>query len=384
MKRPGRQTVSHKNEKYDIIVVGAGPAGLTAAKIVADTGSRVLVLERNAKPAKKIYATGNGRCNFLNRKADDAENILKYCNSIGIYEVEEEDGRLYPRNRRASSVAAAICKAALAAGAELRTNITVKQVRKNEEGFELESDDGECFISGRLIIACGGKAGIQYGCFGDGYKWAQSFGHSLIKPIPALTGLECAEDISALHGTRVYAKASLLGNGAELASDIGEVQFAKNSISGISVMNLSRYFRMENAEKFILRLDLYPEYGVHELAALFLKQEKILGCAMEGLVPEKMYEYIYERIGSGRQNAEALAAFSKALDFTITGSRGWKDAQVTSGGVNLSELDENFQSKLVPGLWFAGEILDYDGPCGGYNLAWAFKSGIKAGRAASE
>jgi predicted Rossmann fold flavoprotein len=383
MKSRERQTVRCKNEEYDIIVVGAGPAGLSAAKIAADAGRRVLVLERNVKPAKKIHATGNGRCNFLNRKAEDAESILKYCNSIGIHEAEEEDGRLYPRSRRASSVAAAICKSALAAGAELRTNIAVKQVRKNEQGFELESDSGECFLAGRLIIACGGKAGIQYGCAGDGYKWAQNFGHSLIKPIPALTGLECAEDISELQGIRVYAKASLLGDGAELASDTGEVQFAKNSISGICVMNLSRYFRVENAENFTLRLDLYPEYSELELSTLFLKQEKVLGNAMEGLIPEKMYEYIYGRMGPGKQNAEALAVFSKAFGFTITGSRGWKDAQVTSGGVDLSELDEDFQSKLVPGLWFAGEILDYDGPCGGYNLAWAFKSGIKAGKAAS-
>ncbi len=373
-----------RNREYDVIIIGAGPAGLSAAKNASDGGSSVLVLERNAEPLKKIHATGNGRCNFLNRKADEAESVLKYCNSIGICEVEEDDGRLYPRSRRASSVAAAICKAALSAGVELRTNCTVKEVQKKEHGFELESDAGEIFAAKHLIIACGGKAGIQYGCYGDGYKWAQDFGHSLVKPIPALTGLECAEDIVVLHGTRIYAKASLLGDGFELASDIGEVQFTKNSISGICVMNLSRYFRTENAKKFILRLDLYPEYGLRELTRVFFKQQKILGCPMEGLVPENMYEYISERIGIEKQGPEALAACSKELEFTITGSRGWKNAQVTSGGVKLSELDENFQSKLVPGLWFAGEILNYDGPCGGYNLAWAFKSGIKTGRAASK
>ena len=381
---------------YDIIIVGSGPAGLTAAKIAAENAKSVLVLERNEECAKKIYATGGGRCNFMNKKMDGAADLLAYCNGIGIIETEEEEGRLYPRSLQASSVANILNFAAKKAGAEIVTGALVSDISKKGEAFEVAVQiNGQAFAvqSKQLLIATGGKAGIQYGCYGDGYKWAQSFGHRIVKPIPALTGLECAEDISLLHGVRIRAKAALLcsaadkGNAADrgvlLAEDAGEVQFTRDGISGICVMNLSRYLRFEEGKYFTLCLDLYPEYMPEELLELFMRQKQLAGCAMEGLVPEKMHDYLHTRIKPSEHGPAGMAALSKALNFTVTGSKGWKQAQVTCGGVALDEVTENYGSKLVPGLFFAGEVLDYDGPCGGYNIGFAIKSGKLAGEAMS-
>ena len=372
------------NKHYDVIVVGSGPCGLTAAKIAAEGGKRVLVLERNDAASKKIYATGNGHCNFLNKNLKGAEEVLSYCNSIGIIETEQEDGRLYPRNMQASSVAFALLEAARKAGADIICSFKASSVQKNEQGYVVESESGVVYTSEQLVIATGGKAGIQFGCYGDGYKWAEGFGLNVIKPIPALCGLECAEDISALHGVRLFAEVKLLCNDKELSKDNGEVQFTKDSISGICVMNLSRFVRLAEDRKYTLCLDMYPEYSNQDLFNLFMHQKETLGCAMEGLVPEKMHNYLHTKITSDKHNPQGMAKLSKNLCFKITGTKGWKDAQVTSGGVSLEELTENFESKKQKGLFFGGELVDYDGPCGGYNIGFAIKSGMKIGRALSK
>ncbi|MDO5331770.1 MAG: aminoacetone oxidase family FAD-binding enzyme [Bacillota bacterium] len=365
---------------YDAIVIGSGPAGLSFAISAARNGKKVLVLERNEKAAKKIYATGNGRCNFLNTNADHYEETLEFCKSIGIVPFEEE-GRLYPRNREARSVVLALENGAIKLGAEIKTDFTAESVQKTEQGFVVKSKSGEEVIGSSIAITTGGKAGIQFGCYGDGYKFAENFGHKVIKPIPALVGMEVEEDLNILLGTRVLAKASIYDNEKLLASDSGEVQFAKDSISGICVMNLSRYVRRADDSKFTLHLDLYPEYSKEELFEVFMNQKKLVGCAMEGLVPASIHEYLHTRISKENHNPAGMAELSKDLTFNVTGTRGWKDAQVTCGGVDLSELDGNFQSSKVDRLYFAGEVLNYDGPCGGYNIGFAIYSGMKAGNA---
>lgn len=369
------------SNNYDFIVIGSGPSGLVAAAAASSRGIKTLVLERNEEAARKIYATGNGRCNFLNRKAKDADMVLEYCHSIGIIETEEEDGRLYPRSMQAASVADALINAAKKNGAEILCGTKVCSVQKKGQYFDIQSEKGELFTSDKLLIATGGKAGIQFGCYGDGYKWAQDFGHVPVKPIPALTGLECAESIELLHGVRIKAKASVFCNKELLASDLGEVQFAGGYISGICVMNLSRYLRTGEGKEYTLVLDLFPEYSKEDLLQLLLSQKKIRGCATNGLIPSAMHEYLHTRINPEEHGPVRMAELSKNLCFTITGSKGWKDAQVTAGGVRQEELSENYESKLAEGLYFAGEILDYDGPCGGYNIGHAILTGLKVGKA---
>ena len=251
----------------------------------------------------------------------------------------------------------------------------------------VECEDGRVFSAQALVLASGGKAGIQLGCYGEGYRFAQALGHSVIKPIPALDGLVCEEDLSALHGVRVRTKASLLeAPEAEaayeelLAEGSGEVQFTKDAISGICVMDLSRCVRREDGKRFVLSLDLFPEISGEELVRLFLSRKQAFGCGLSWLVPEKLKEYLHTRISASLHGPAAMAAAAKDLRFNITGTRGWKTAQTTCGGVPLGEVDsESFASLLVPGLYITGELLDYDGPCGGFNLDWAIHSGYAAG-----
>lgn len=369
----------------DVLVIGAGASGLTAAFAAAQRGRKVIVLERNSEAAKKIYATGNGRCNFSNTQlpiCNDIKDIMSEC--FGI-EAAEEDGRVYPRSMEAASVAEAIIEGTRRVGVEILCEKKAVSVSRNAISFITECEDGSEYMSSSLILATGGKAGIQYGCYGDGYKFAKALGHSIVKPVPALDGMVCSEDISALHGVRVRAKASLLcsekgGIYKEIAADTGEVQFTKDAISGICVMNLSRCLRLEEDRKFRLSLDLFPDESEEELAELFTYRKKTFGCGISWLIPGKLRDYLHDNIPDGKRGPAAMAAYAKNLCFDISGTRGWKTAQVTSGGVPMDEVDPyTFMSRTVEELYITGELLDYDGPCGGYNLTWAFHSGLSAG-----
>ena len=378
-------------ERFDVLIIGAGASGLAAASAAAGKGRNVAVLERNDKPARKICATGNGRCNYSNRAAEhSAEVIEALACGLGI-EGAEEDGRLYPRSFEAASVAEALVSGAERAGARVFCGARAVSVQKNVQGFVVECDDGRIFECGSLVLSTGGKAGIQYGCYGDGYKFAEALGHSVVKPIPALDGLVCEEDISKLHGVRVKAKATLLGGEMALpepagmqpiASETGEVQFTKDGISGICVMDLSRYVRLEKGLRYELVLDLFPEHSEEELKKLFVARKKAFGCGLSWLLPEKLKDYMHVAVaGLPGSGPERMASLAKSLHFTITGTRGWKTAQTTCGGVPLAEVDpETFESLKMPGLFITGELLDFDGPCGGFNLNWAFFSGLRAGR----
>lgn len=366
---------------YNVIVIGSGPAGLAAAITAARGGKKVLLVERNEKLAKKIYATGNGKCNFLNKKASDFESVMDFCSSIGIVPTEEDEGRLYPRSKEARSVVNCFETNLKKSGVEIELDFETASVQKTEQGFVVESKQGKSFTAENVVIATGGKAGIQFGCYGDGYKWAGDFGLSVVKPIPALVGLEVKEDLSILAGTRVFAKASLYDGDKVIAEDTGEVQFTKESISGICVMNLSKNVRLNQTSNFSLHLDLYPEYSMDELLSLFINQKNAAGCAMEGLVPEAIHDYLHTKISEKEHGPKFMAALSKDLSFAVSGTKGWKDAQVTSGGVDFKDLDDNYQSKKISGLYFAGEVLNYDGPCGGYNIGFAIASGLKVGKA---
>ena len=359
---------------YDLMIIGAGASGLLAAALAAEDGAKVLILERNNAPAKKIYATGNGRCNYLNERAEGFEAVRKVLEGIGIFGVCEEDGRYYPRSREASAVAKALIRAAEKSGAKIICDCHVTDVMKTEKGFTAVSKDGRKFEAEKLLIATGGKAGIQFGCYGEGYRWAQFLGHSLVKPVPALVPIQTEEDISSLHGVRVRGKVSLLCGGEPLMREEGEIQFTKDAVSGICVMDLSGKVRFGEGLNYELSLDLFPGTGEEELERLLSRQKEITGRALEGLVPEKLASYLEKRA-----EGNSLAALCRDLRFRVKGTGGWADAQVSSGGVPLSEIDGNTMgSKLVPGLFFAGEITDYDGPCGGFNLTNAFRTAIIA------
>jgi len=373
----------------DVLIIGAGASGLAAAYRSAAGGKYTIVLERGAIPARKIYATGNGRCNYTNKAAKGYAELVKVMSSEFGIEPAEEDGRIYPRSFEAASVAEALVSAAERAGTGIACGAEVTSCGCCGPVFTAVCSDGSTYRAGTLILATGGKAGIQYGCYGDGYGFAKSFGHRIIKPIPALDGLVCGQDIEAIHGVRVKARASLLQVRDEVcketASETGEVQFTKNGISGICVMDLSRELRLRPGTSYVLSLDLFPEKSLEELTALLRSRREEMGCGISWLVPKKLKEYLHTRMAPGDHGIAAMAALAKDLRFDITASRGWKTAQTTCGGVPLKEVDpESFESLKQPGLYITGELLDYDGPCGGFNLNWALRSGLAAGSSAAK
>ena len=373
-------------DRTDVLITGAGPSGLAAGFAAAEKGLSVRILERGAEPAKKIYATGNGRCNYSNLAAEHAQEVIDAMRSCFGIEPAEEEGRIYPKSFEAASVAHALISAVERAGAGILCRARVVDVQKNAQGFVVKCEDGREFSADKLILASGGKAGIQYGCTGDGYKFAEKLGHSIIKPVPALDGLCCKEDTEMLHGVRVRANARLemsqAGGAYErLAEDLGEVQFTKNGISGICVMNLSRFLRFKEGAVFRLVLDLFPDKGIEELTEVLFRRKQSFGCGISWLVPEKMKEYLHTHRSPDMNGPAGMAFAAKNLRFEITGTRGWKTAQTTCGGVPIEEInEETFGSRLVPGLFMTGELLDYDGPCGGFNLNHAIYSGLTAGR----
>ena len=410
-----------KNDKiYDIAILGAGAAGLMAAIAARRTGARIAVLEKNEYAGRKLYATGNGRCNVLNRTAaaEDyrsgeehaaafAADVFAQCGpaqlqtifeSLGLDTVEEGEGRLYPRSLQAASVVRALERGAFGKipdcgdSAELICGFEAKEARRDPDGsFCVTAADGRDIKARRLLLASGGKAGIQYGCDGRGLKIAESLGHRIVRPIPALTGFVCEETdvLEKLAGVRVRGTVGLYaqqtgGAPVLLSKDTGEIQFNKDSVSGICVMNVSGYYRRRGGEKFFLSLDVLPELDETALAEKLAQRKASLGdYFLDALLPEKLAAAVMELAEKEGQTPGSIARLLKTLSFTPVASKGWKDAHTTSGGIALDEIDpKTMGSKLAPGLYAAGEALDVDGPCGGYSLTWAFASGWIAGQKA--
>lgn len=374
---------------YDLTIIGAGAAGLFASAefctFMALANPRTCcILEKNSEPAKKIYATGNGRCNFLNSEIDSSfyndedfvsvvlsligiDDILNLFEILGIVASEEDDGRMYPRSKEAAAVARALVSGS--ENAEIIYDFDAREASCEDGIFTVKSADGRSVKSRRLLIAGGGKAGIQFGSDGSALKLAQGFGHSVVKPIPALVPMTVNEDISEIAGVRCEALLSLTKKTDSKTEVLafnyfGEVQFTKDAVSGICVMDLSRNIRFDDNAVYTLTVDPLWDYEGEERRTL------LDSMPLENLIPLKLAKYMQKHCGKD---------LTKPLKFTVTGTKGWPDAQVTAGGVELSEVNPyTMESKLVPGLYFAGEVLNVDGPCGGYNLSFAFASGMLA------
>jgi predicted Rossmann fold flavoprotein len=389
---------------YTVAVVGGGAAGMAAAVSAAESAPSVLCLERKDEPGRKLLATGSGRCNFSNAACAGHDDVLRLFRELGLFARREEDGRFYPFARQAAVVRDALREEMTRRGVVLHCNAPVKSLRRAGEGtktaagaqtdaaqpkakarpcFEIETEDGALFRAEKLVIATGGKAGPQYGSLGDGYAFARRFGHEIVSPLPSLVRMVCAETerrrLSMIAGVRAKCEAALWIENAPAGRAVGEVQFTEEGLSGICIMDLSRYMRMKGAADVCrVVLDLAPTVEEGTLRALFADRK---AAYLSGVLHEKLAALVEtETKGSARVAARKV----KTLSFFVDGTMGWSEAQVTSGGVPLCEIDaDTMESKRAQGLFFAGEVLDYDGPCGGYNLNWAFLTGIKAGRAAA-
>ena len=289
---------------------------------------------------------------------------------------------------------------------QVKTNCPVTGLERTGQGFTVAYEGGKLKAQ-RVLLAAGGKAGPQFGTSGDGYTMAKSMGHTVTRLAPVLTGIETEQDLSDLKGVRVRGAVSLYEDGRRVFSEKGEIQFNEDSISGICVLNLSRFLRLREGENFSQGMrrfqvagDFMPDMGQDQVKELLQERSRGLGMKPDdlllSLVPAPLAARLLKEAGLKSKEAGSdagllsevqinkLGKLLKGWNMQVKGTKGWKSAQCTAGGVSLEEIDmETMESKLVPGLYFSGEMIDYDGPCGGFNLQNAWETGMKAGKAAA-
>lgn len=403
----------------DLAVVGGGASGLAAA-LVAASGERhcaVAVLEKNPRVGKKLLLTGNGRCNLTNRCAGDSlhyhgdagaravldrfppERILELFRSAGLLCRELDGGRIYPYSLQASSVLNVLRRNLDRSGVETLCGFDVKSVRKSSGGFVLSSPEGD-LSARRVILAAGGSACPQSGSDGGGFRLAKALGHTVGPVHPSLVQVKTdPARVRPLKGVRCPVSASFRARGKTVRTAAGEVQFTENALSGICIFELSRCFgELRTPENAEIALDLFPEYPPERLTGLLCATavgagEDLVSQILEGFLPKALgIELLKHALGGASMPAgtlkkddfKRLATAAKEFRFPARGTFSWDRAQVTAGGVPLSELTEALESKKCPGAYLCGELLDVDGDCGGFNLHWAWASGLTAGRAAAE
>lgn len=397
----------------DIMIIGGGASGLAAAVAAKQLHPEisVTVIERNPKVGKKILATGNGRCN-LGNTSEDIKHYHGSCSaywrkissctltpeaffqSMGLYCRQENDGRLYPYSNQASSVLDALRFTAEQLGVEMICDQVVLALQKEKDMFSATTENGTYFAP-VAIVTPGGRAAPKTGSNGSSFSWLKRMGHSIVPQKPALVPFYTdLQQLKLLKGIRLAAKVTALSeNGKVLSSDTGEVQFTDRTISGICVMNLSAACTKEEPTNISLRLlPQIPEERIQPLLwELFaIRAEWELENWLTGLLPKKAGMQLLRSSGIALpfqakvyeitpQCMEQIVVTMLSWNFPVLSRGNWQDAQVTSGGVSSSEIDTNLQSRIVKGLFFAGEVLDFHGDCGGYNLNWAWQSGQFAG-----
>ena len=431
--------MERETRRADVVIAGGGASGLAAA---IELGMKapalsVLVIEKMPEPGRKIRATGSGRCNISNNDAAGFSRIMEFFREIGLVTRTYDNGLVYPYSESAADVATLLTERAASLGVIFACGEELMSVRYmpaslvsdaapgSKNIFKLESvirdRDGLRSIvtyASFVILAMGGKAGPTFGTIGDGYRIARNLGHSIVTPVPALTGIECDEWDGGcepcgitLGGTRSAGVVSLYKDPEEVFSEetrvfeeAGEIQFTRYGLSGICVFNMTRHMRYnrragESLDQFLVRLDLFPD---GDIAAYIRDRQK--GCfadtpageILRTVLKEPLADYVIAKADDGPdENGRSLAdrqlsslsdeEVSKiadcvhALTFHPSQIRGWNDAQVTMGGISLDEINEaTSESLLVDGLYITGELADRDFRCGGYNLSNAWITGLAA------
>ncbi len=400
-----------------ILVLGGGAAGIVAAIAAAEQAhgrARVILLERNPRIGKKLLATGNGRCNLDNNDirledyfTSDRETLGQMLDAIGqrgvtnwfadhgLLSQPDEVGRVYPYSNQAADVLNLLLYWLEKLGVQVRTDCTVTAV----EPGKVTLDGEEVLNADAMICAFGGSAGPQFGTDGSGVLMLRQFGCKATALYPCLVPLKCKKSqIAGLSGIRVKCDASLYDGEKLIHRESGEVQFTDYGLSGIAVMQLSGHLgQQRKLRKGHIRIDLFPGFEKREDLTMYLKKrlQALPGASVEeymtGLLNKRVASALWRTLELGEMSRKAdsltaqewdeLAFGLKNWSFSELEDTGWKNAQTTGGGVRLSYLDpESFELKACPGVYIVGESLDCAGACGGFNLHFAFGSGILAGK----
>ncbi len=436
-----------------VVVIGGGASGLVAAIFAAQNGAKVTILEHRDRVGKKLLMTGNGKCNLTNMNdvhgkyysSDknsldkiydalarfDARETRKFFKSLGLYTKEKRDGGVYPVSEQAAVVVDVLRSACASLNIRIITECEIEDIMVSKKGGQIRArqylhkeENQSTVISGnekkkaqeyleleqkkvmidydRLILATGGRAAANSGSDGSGYQFARSFGHHIVKPLPALVQLQCAGDFfRAIAGVRVQSIVQLYVDGSKVAIQDGELQLTDYGISGIPVFQLSRIAARALYDKKTceVRINFIPFLAKQDMEQLFKKienehyQYKTVQELVAGLVHKKLAAMICKQHKIRSEVTinqikiqEICSCVEHLADFRVhvTGTNSFESAQVCSGGVSLTEVDETFQSKKCKNVYLVGELLDCDGICGGYNLQWAWTTGAIAGKEAAK
>lgn len=407
--------------QFDVVVIGGGPAGMMAAVCAAKKGARVAIVEKNDRFGIKLLMTGNGRCNLTQDETNIAELVKKYGKNgrflfsalssfgpqrlrdffvrIGVPTKAEKDGRVFPISDQGKDVLSAL------ENILKENNVNIFR-ESSVTGFEREGDvitkvllkKGEITAS-NFIIATGGKSYPGTGCSGQGYDWAKSFGHTIIEPQPALVPIETKEKYEELQGVSVHnCQISVWQGGKKQVAENGDIMFAHFGLSGPLTLNISRKVReILDKGEVVLKIDLKPYLSFEQLddivrAELEKNAAKKFGNCFTDLFSPKLLEFLLIKSNIdldkhaakiSRQERHSFVKLCKELEVTVENLFGFERAMVTTGGISTKEIDSKTMcSKIISNLYFAGEIIDVDGPTGGYNLQICWSTGYAAGNAA--
>jgi len=401
---------------YDVIIIGAGASGLMAAAVAASKGARVALLEHKDDIGKKILATGNGRCNFTNtdmsvNKFHGSKALIKnglsqfnYADTIRFFKelgipAYDNAGYIYPNSRQAASVVAAFRMELMRFHVDVKTGINITDIKPADDrtGYCIQTDKGS-FKSKRLIIACGLTASPKLGSDGSLFRQIEALGHHIQKPLPALCGFSCdGLNFKKITGVRCDATVASVIDGQMTEQNTGELQLADYGISGIPVFQISSLMSraIDKGQRVEVIIDFLPAFSDDELNG-YIKDRSItttdkrsLNEMLNGLLNNKLLLELIHKSGvspdkKGRlltdDDCKSLTRSIKHTAVSVKKPRGAEFAQVCAGGIYTKEIDvRTLESKIHPGLYFCGELLDVDGICGGYNLQWAWTSGYIAG-----
>lgn len=410
-------------KKFQVMIAGGGAAGCIAALRLKEAGIEAAILEAGDRLLKKLLVTGNGRCNITNQKLvappdvtpfytcrdpsfafdplyeQDASKSIAFFGELGLPLTTLEEGKMYPKSLQASSVSDLIRLRLEELEVPVFLNHRIKSIHRNKTGFDIHTASDH-FTADYVVVAAGGSAMPAMGSDGSFYKIAKSLGHSLIKPLPALVQLKTDfPQLRALAGVKAEARLTLYDGERILQEETGELLFTDYGVSGPPILQISRFASplLDDRKIPVLAIDLFPESTQSEVLDLILRQknrfpDREAQLLLNGIVHKKLIPVLLRQSGldkmtrpAGEVDRSVYEALSRMLTdwrMPITGTNGFANSQSTLGGIDLREVDHHtMASKRVAHLYFAGEILDVCGACGGYNLQWAWSSAFAAAEA---
>ncbi|NLY43397.1 MAG: NAD(P)/FAD-dependent oxidoreductase [Clostridiaceae bacterium] len=407
--------------KKRVVVVGGGAAGIMAAISAKRLGAEVTILEKNPRVGKKLLATGNGRCNFTNINTDisnyygtnpkfaysalssfGVEDTIRFFEKLGIAHKVEDLGKVFPMSDQASSILDVLLYELNELGVNIVCNANVIDISPQEDIFLIHLESGEVYQADRVIIAAGGKAMPSSGSDGSGYELARKLGHNIIDIFPALVQLMLEGNFfKRIDGVKFVGTAEVLHNNKSIARDRGDILFTNYGVSGPPILQVSRKAGelLHLGKDPWLKISVIDTMSKEELVQVIRKRcqvgaKKPADFSFVGLINKRLIPVVLAEAGISDLKKPAASLSAKEQEkiaevltdwrFKIRGTKSWPSAQVTAGGVDTNEIDQRtMESKLVKGVFFAGEIIDIDGQCGGFNLQWAWSSGFIAGQSAA-